>query len=53
MTGQKYRTKIQESVNQATNTLRLTGTPSVIVDGRLLENAFDYAAISSLIEQGQ
>ncbi|MBP7963858.1 MAG: DsbA family protein [Caldilineaceae bacterium] len=52
MTSQKYRTKMQESVNQAVN-LQLTGTPSVIVDGRLLENSFDYEAISALIEQGQ
>ncbi len=52
MTSQKYRTKIQESVNQAT-TLQLLGTPSIIVDGRLLDNSFDYEAISALIEQGQ
>ncbi len=52
MTSQKYRTKMQESINQATS-LGLPGTPSIIVDGRLMENSFDIAAIGELIEQGQ
>lgn len=52
MSGQKYREKIQASVNQAI-ALELTGTPSIIINGQLLTNSFDYNTISSLIEQGQ
>lgn len=52
LTSQKYREKIQASVNQAI-ALELSGTPSIIIDGQLLTSSFDYEAISALIEQGQ
>jgi len=50
MTSQKYRDKITASVAEATS-MGLNSTPSVLVNGQLMEKPFDYNALKAEIDR--
>lgn len=50
MNSQKHWDKVRESVNQAIS-LKLTSTPSIVINGKVVEQPFDYQALSSEIER--
>ncbi len=50
MSSQKYRTAVQESANQAI-ALGFTGTPSIMINGQQVENAFDYNGLAAEIDR--
>ncbi len=50
MTSQKYRDAVTASVTEAT-ALGLDSTPSVLINGRVMENPFDYNALKTEIDR--
>ena len=50
MTTQKHRTTVDASVNQAV-ALGLNSTPSILINGKLMEEPFNYSALSSEIDR--
>jgi len=50
MTSQKYRDEVTASVTEATS-LGLNSTPSVLVNGQVMENPFDYNALKAEIDR--
>ena len=49
MTSQRHANTVNESVNQAVS-MGLNSTPSILVNGQLMETPFDYNALSAEIE---
>lgn len=49
MTSQKYTAAVSDSYNQAVSS-GLNATPSVVVNGKVMENAFDYRAIQAEVD---
>lgn len=50
MSSQKYRDEVAASASEAIQ-LGLNATPSILVNGQLMENPFDYNALTAMIEQ--
>ncbi len=50
MSGQDYATQVNDSVNQAL-ALGLNATPSVLVNGKLMTDPYDYDALQQEIDQ--
>ncbi len=49
MSSQKYRKYVDDSVSQATS-LNLNSTPSILVNGKFIQNPFDYNALKADID---